>query len=111
MIVIIGRKQRTLILQMNLFKWLCLNKPIEDELVFSHRDFCLCNILLNEGNLGYIDFGRAGIADKWYDIAFCVREIKDWSNGDKYINTFFELMELKPNWDKINYYIILDELF
>jgi len=94
-----------------LYKWLNKNKPNNEELVFSHGDFCVSNLLLNGNNLEFIDFGRAGIADKWYDIAFCVREIQDLLNDEKYINMFFELLKIKPDWEKINYYILLDELF
>ena len=94
-----------------LYKWLCQNKPNNEELVFSHGDFCGSNLLLNGNNLEFIDFGRAGIADKWYDIAFCVNEIKGMFNDEKYVNMFFELLDIKPDWEKINYYILLDELF
>ena len=93
-----------------LYKWLCNNKPKED-FVFSHGDLCGSNILIENNEIGYIDLGRAGKADKWYDIAFCVREITDWENKEKYINEFFTLLEIEPDWDKINYYILLDELF
>jgi aminoglycoside 3'-phosphotransferase-3 len=93
-----------------LYKWLCNNKPNE-ELVFSHGDLCGSNIFLDKNEIGFIDLGRAGKADKWYDIAFCVREIMDWENKEKYTNDFFTLLGIEPDWDKINYYILLDELF
>jgi len=69
----------------DIYKWLCNNKPNKEELVFSHGDLCGSNVLLNDNNLEYIDFGRAGIADKWYDIAFCVNEIRDLPNDKKYL--------------------------
>jgi len=94
-----------------IYKWLYENKPDKEELVFSHGDLCGSNILLNNNILEYIDFGRAGIADKWYDIAFCVNGIRDLPNEEIYINMFFDLLNIEPNWEKINYYILLDELF
>jgi len=93
-----------------LYKWLCSNKP-KEEFVFTHGDLCGSNIFLDNNEIGFIDLGRAGKADKWYDIAFCVREIRDWENEEKYIDEFFTLLGIKPDWEKINYYTLLDELF
>jgi aminoglycoside 3'-phosphotransferase-3 len=93
-----------------LYKWLCDNKPNED-FVFSHGDLNGSNIFLDNNQIGFIDLGRAGKADKWYDIAFCVREMSDWDNKEKHFDVFFSLLGLEPDWDKINYYILLDELF
>lgn len=94
-----------------LYNWLCNNKP-KEELVFSHGDLGDSNILVNNNKIsGFIDLGRAGIADKWYDIAFCVREIKHNIGDEKYIHKFFHLINETPNWEKIRYYTLLDELF
>jgi aminoglycoside 3'-phosphotransferase-3 len=92
-----------------LLTWLCENKPKED-LVFSHGDFCGSNIILNENNIGIIDLGRAGKADKWLDISFCIRDIRN-ELGKEYVDYFISLIKIEPDWDKINYYILLDELF
>ena len=95
-----------------------LNKPGE-ELVFSHGDFCMPNIFIQNGELaGYIDLGRSGVADKWQDIALCYRSLKDNFSG-KYAtkiyeefdpNLLFEELGVEPDWNKINYYMLLDEL-
>ena len=65
-----------------------------------------------------IDVGRAGIIDKWNDIALCYRSLRDNTTGiygkGKYKfdeNLFFQKLKIKPDWEKINYYILLDELF
>ncbi|NNU82287.1 aminoglycoside 3'-phosphotransferase [Geobacillus sp. BMUD] len=103
----------------HLLEWLNKNKP-EEELVLSHGDFCLPNIFLANGKVsGYIDLGRAGIADKWQDIALCYRSLLHNLNGKYtgkqhqgfYADMLFEKLGLEPNWDKIRYYILLDELF
>ena len=88
------------------------HKPNE-ELVFSHGDFGDSNVFIkNDQVSGFIDLGRSGKADKWYDIAFCVRSIKtDMGNRKEDLDLFFSLLELEPDWDKIKYYILLDELF
>lgn len=95
-----------------LHTFLKTQKPNE-ELVFSHGDFGDSNIFIREDKIsGFIDLGRSGKADKWYDIAFCVRSIQhDIGNDKEYLNLFFSLLEIQPDWDKINYYILLDELF
>lgn len=106
-----------------LLNWLKANKPTmkEEEKCFSHGDFCLPNIFFNKNNktdFGIIDVGRAGILDKWNDIALCYRSLKDNTVGiygkGKYKfdeNLFFDKLEIIPDWEKINYYILLDELF
>ncbi len=95
------------------------NKPDED-LVFSHGDFCLPNVLFQNRKLsGIIDLVRAGIADKWCDIALCYRSLKNNCEGmysgiktvDFNENDLFDALQIKPDWDKIYYYILLDELF
>lgn len=99
----------------HLYQWLFENKPIENDLVFSHGDFCPENIFgIGEKVTGFIDLGRAGIADKWMDVALCYRYLKEIFDGknlgyDEMM--LFDELELKPDWEKINYYILLDELF
>lgn len=94
-----------------LVTYLKSNVPVE-EFVFSHGDMCGSNIVVKNNQVsGFIDLGRAGKADRWYDIAFCVRNIREDMGNEKYVDTFFELLDIEPNWDKIDYYILLDELF
>ena len=102
-----------------LLNWLILNRP-EEELVLSHGDYCLPNIFIENGKIsGFIDLGKTGWADKYQDIALCYRSLKHNFNGDyggkKYEgydpNLLFKELGIDPNWDKIHYYILLDELF
>ena len=102
-----------------LLEWLETHQP-EPELVFSHGDFCLPNIFLKDGKVaGFIDMGRAGVADKWCDIALCYRSLKHNFDGtyggnvyeDFDPNLLFEKLGLEPDWEKLRYYIMLDELF
>ncbi|QHQ62909.1 APH(3') family aminoglycoside O-phosphotransferase [Anaerocolumna sedimenticola] len=95
-----------------LLTWLVNNQP-EEELVFSHGDYCPPNIFISDNKIsGFIDLGRAGIADKWQDIALCVRSIgHNYGKDSVYTSQLFEELGIKANWEKINYYILLDELF
>lgn len=103
----------------DLLKWLEDNKP-EYEPVFSHGDFCLPNILIDNGKIsGFIDLGDAGIGDKWRDISLCYRSLIhnfDGTFGGKVYENFspellFEKLGIGPNRKKLEYYILLDELF
>lgn len=102
-----------------LLQWLEDNRP-DYEPVLSHGDFCLPNIFIEDGMIsGFIDLGDTGIGDKWRDIALCYRSLKhnyDGSYGGKVYADFqpdmlFEKLGLQPNWEKLKYYILLDELF
>ncbi len=102
-----------------LLRWLYENRP-EEELVLSHGDFCLPNIFGIQNKVtGYIDLGKTGIADKWCDIAICWRSLLHNYNG-KYgghvytgydESLLFDELGITPNWEKIRYYTLLDELF
>lgn len=105
-----------------LLEWLYENKP-EEEPVFSHGDFCLPNLFGVRSRVsGYIDLGRAGMADKWCDIALCYRCLSHnyggkysiqgmaaWKEYDDLL--LFRELGMEPDWEKIRYYILLDELF
>ncbi len=102
-----------------LLYWLEDNRPPEEP-VLSHGDFCLPNLLLHGDTLaGYIDLGRAGLADRWQDIALCYRSLlhnydgtySGVSHAGWHPGMLFEALGLRPDWDRIRYYILLDELF
>jgi aminoglycoside phosphotransferase len=102
-----------------LLQWLKDNKPVE-ELVFAHGDYCLPNIFIKDNEInGFIDLGRSGAADKYQDIALCYRSLKhnfDGSYGGKIhvdfnAESLFDELGIEPDWEKIKYYILLDELF
>jgi kanamycin kinase/aminoglycoside 3'-phosphotransferase-3 len=67
---------------------------------------------------GFIDLGNAGIADKYEDIAMCVRSLGynlDISSHrdikQQAIDELFSHLGITPDWDKLRYYILLNELF
>lgn len=93
-----------------LLQWLKEHKPTQ-ELVFSHGDYSLPNIFIKDGQVnGFIDLGKSGIADQYQDIALCYRSLKHhYEEIDA--TTLFEELNIEPDWDKIKYYILLDELF
>lgn len=103
----------------DLLKWLYQHVP-EEEPVLSHGDYCLPNVFGNGGAVsGYIDLGRTGIADKWCDIALCYRSLSHNYSGRYHGRSYaglddqllFRELGIAPDWEKIRYYILLDELF
>lgn len=103
-----------------LLVWLETNRPSE-ELVFSHGDFSLPNILAEDDQIrGFIDLGKMGIADKWQDLAICYRSLKHnfegkYNGGVPYAGysptMLFEKLGIPIDWKKLRYYLLLDELF
>jgi aminoglycoside 3'-phosphotransferase-2 len=91
--------------------------PTDEDLVFTHGDFCLPNIILDRGAsgqvqiAGLIDCGRAGIADRHQDLALAVRSIVH-NFGGAWVAPFFEAYGLaRPEEEKLRFYTLLDEFF
>lgn len=86
--------------------------PPEDDLVFNHGDYCLPNILLQGNQIsGFVDLSRAGISDRYNDLAIASRSIR-YNLGEQYEKLFFEMYGVKDiDEEKINYYRTMDELF
>lgn len=103
-----------------LYEFLLKNKPSED-LVFTHGDYCLPNIFVSRSRtVGFLDLGKAGVADRWQDIALCLRSLKYnicdlYGLGDeeylKLKNKLYSLLDITEDEKKLRYYILLDELF
>ena len=101
-----------------LLAWLIDNQPRED-LAVTHGDFCLPNVIFDGTRSQIIDVGRGGVSDKYQDIALLYRSTRDnllgcyggknYGKLDK--KAFFSALGITPDWDKIDYYMLLDELF
>ena len=105
----------------HLLRWQEDNRP-DEQMVFSHGDFCLPNVFFEKGRLsGLIDLGRAGTADRWQDLALCCRSLlhnADGTYGPRYdgisstsVQHLFEALGMKRDDEKMRYYLLLDELF
>ncbi|MGO4538594.1 APH(3') family aminoglycoside O-phosphotransferase [Paenibacillus sp. 2TAB19] len=95
-----------------LYNELLKRKPQTEELVFTHGDYCLPNIILHQGAFsGLIDWGRGGIADKYQDLALAVRSITH-NFGESWVPLFLEAYGLQgADKAKLEFYRVLDEFF
>ena len=102
-----------------LLEWLESHRP-SFEPVLSPGDFCLPNVFLKDGQIaGFIDLGKTGVGDKWNDIALCYRSLRHNFAGayggevyeDFEADMLFEKIGIEPDWEKIKFYLLLDELF
>ncbi len=102
-----------------LLAWLEEHRPTGEAPVLSHGDFSLPNIFLSDHAVsGFIDLGRMGTGDRWFDIAVCWRSL--WENyKGKYStrtypeyrdNALFRALDLTPDRERIRYYLLLEEL-
>jgi kanamycin kinase len=79
--------------------------------VFSHGDLCGNNVFVDvRERLFFIDLGRGGIADRWLDIAFVYRELRDRVAEAK-AETIMAALGEPDQPDKRRYFEQLDELF
>ena len=87
-------------------------RPLVEDLVFTHGDFCLPNLIFADGELqGFVDWGRCGIADRYQDLALLLRSLK-YNVGSEMRQVVADAYGIST-WDgqKLAYYQLLDEFF
>ncbi|HMI56422.1 MAG TPA: APH(3') family aminoglycoside O-phosphotransferase [Gemmatimonadaceae bacterium] len=91
--------------------------PADEDLVLVHGDFCLPNVILKEVSIGTIevagmvDCGRAGVADRYQDLALAIRSI-DGNIGSEWVAPFLRAYGLDVvREDKVEFFMLLDEFF
>lgn len=93
---------------------LIARRPETEDLVFTHGDPCMPNIIVNDGGIaGFIDMDGAGIADRYADIAIFLRSFRRNSRlAIDLENVFLEGYGIdRLNQWKIEYYRTFDDLF
>ncbi|TFG09548.1 aminoglycoside 3'-phosphotransferase [Candidatus Heimdallarchaeota archaeon] len=87
-------------------------KPDKYDLVFSHGDYCLPNIIINNNELsGLIDWSWGGINDRYFDFAAVAWSI-GYNYGKEWVQLFFDKYGIeKVDWDRIKFYQMLNEFF
>jgi aminoglycoside phosphotransferase len=98
----------------DLYEELLHTRPASEDLVFTHGDFCLPNILIDRQQArisGLIDWGRAGIADRYQDLALAARSLA-YNFGPGWEPLLFAEYGLAaPDQQKLDFYRLLDEFF
>jgi len=85
--------------------------PADEDLVVTHGDFCLPNVVLNAGSVaGFVDVGRAGVADRHQDLALAARSIA-YNFGDAFVAPFFDAYGIVPDPGRLAFYTLLDVFF
>jgi aminoglycoside phosphotransferase/GNAT superfamily N-acetyltransferase len=95
-----------------LFEQLLDSQPDYENLHFTHGDYCLPNVLIADGQIsGFIDWGLAGVADRYRDLALAARSLRhNW--GEEWVGRFFDAYGIKRlNKEKLAFYTLLDEFF
>ena len=79
--------------------------PGEEDLVFTHGDYCLPNVMFQDGRLsGYIDLGYAGVGDRYLDFVAARGTIRR-NLGEEWIGPFFQAYGLgEPDQKKMKAY-------
>ncbi|MBS4537276.1 aminoglycoside 3'-phosphotransferase [Clostridium sp. D2Q-11] len=97
---------------LELYDYLIKNKINNEDLVFTHGDYCFPNIIIKEGEVsGFIDVGRSGIADRYVDLSLIIRSIKINYRNNRLVDEFIEEYGLDfIDNEKLKYYTYLDEL-
>jgi aminoglycoside phosphotransferase len=97
-----------------LFEQLLRARPAQEDLVFTHGDFCLPNVIIDRARrrvAGFLDWSRAGVADRYQDLALAARSLAS-DFGPDYVPLLWEAYGLQqPDAAKVSYYQLLDEFF
>lgn len=96
---------------------LLASRPMEQDLVLTHGDFCLPNVILHADAaaaprvVGLVDCGRAGVADRYQDIALAMRSITDNFGGGS-VPLFLDAYGLeRVDQAKVDFFSLRDEFF
>lgn len=88
------------------------------DLVVTHGDYCLPNVLLDpaaERVTGYLDLGRAGVADRYQDLSIGARSVRYnlgalW--GPRFLDAYASIGGMGPlDPQRLDWYELLDEVF
>lgn len=87
-------------------------QPSIEEIVVTHGDASLPNMMLNEGKFtGFVDCGKVGRADRYQDLALACRSIK-FNLGPEWVGPFlWSYGATSIDEERMRFYRMLDEFF
>jgi len=87
-------------------------RPADEARALTHGDACLPNVIVDGARFsGFVDCGRAGIADPYQDLALAARSIDDNLGAGRSEVFFREYGLPNPDRAKLVFYRLLDEFF
>jgi kanamycin kinase len=85
-------------------------KPEGEDLVVCHGDYCLPNILIEDGlATGFVDLGELGIADRWWDLAVATWSLT-WNLGPGFEEMFLAEYGARYDASRLKFYRLLYDL-
>ena len=85
-------------------------RPATEDLVVCHRDYCVPNVLFEDGRLsGYVDFVRLGVADRWADLAVATWSVT-WDLGPGWEDLFLAAYGVRRDPQKQAFYRLLYDM-
>ncbi len=95
----------------DVFAELVVRRPAGEDIVVTHGDACLPNLLARHGRFtGFVDCARLGIADRHQDLALASWSIR-FNLGEAWVEPFLRLYGGKIDPERLAYYRMLDEFF
>jgi aminoglycoside phosphotransferase len=87
-----------------------LMRPDREDLVVSHGDYCLPNVLISGGAAtGFVDLGQLGVADRWLDLAIGSWSVT-WNLGPGWEDLFLASYGVERNDRLIAFYRLAYDL-
>ncbi len=76
-----------------------------NDLVFSHGDYCLPNVLVVDGSVsGIVDWPAGGYADRRYDLATAVWSLRFNLGEESYVDTFLSAYGYRDAVETLRYF-------